>query len=285
MAPRDREFKLSRKEFDAIRGIVYDRTGITLKENKEEMVYSRLSRRIRALAIADFKSYLDFLHSDEGQEEASDFVNAMTTNLTRFFRESHHFEHLRHEVIKAKVLAARAGVGNRTLRIWSAGCSSGMEPYSIAMTVMASLPAREKWDVQILATDIDTNMLDRGREGIYRPQDADGIPAALLRKYVTESDDSIYMADELKSLISFKYMNFMDNWPIKRKFDVIFCRNVMIYFDKETQTRLVKGFVKLLEPDGVLYVGHAEALVAKFDELVAVGRSSFKVATAMQEYS
>lgn len=280
---RDREFKLKRKEFQAIRGLVYDRTGITLKESKEEMVYSRLSRRIRALGMRDFKSYLQFLHSEEGDQEASSFVNAMTTNLTRFFREAHHFQHLRTEILKAKVKAARAGLGERKIRIWSAGCSSGMEPYSIAMTVKASLPSSERWDARILATDIDTNMLQQGMSGIYRERDAEGIPPALLRKYVTLSSGKALMAEELKEIISFKYMNFMESWPIKKKFDVIFCRNVMIYFDKDTQTRLVKGFVDLLEPDGVLYVGHAEALVANFDQLVGVGRSSFKVAPRLRE--
>ncbi len=276
---REREFKLRRSEFNAIRDIVYGRTGITLKENKEEMVYSRLSRRIRALGMEDFSSYLSFLSSDEGQEEASDFVNAMTTNLTRFFRESHHFTHLRNEVLKAKVMTARAGIGNRSVRVWSAGCSSGMEPYSIAMTIKASLPEREQWDAQILATDIDTNMLNHGKGGVYRLKDGEGIPKALKSKFVTQDDRSIYMAESLKNMISFKYMNFMEKWPVKKKFDVIFCRNVMIYFDRETQARLIKGFIELLEPDGVLYVGHAEALVANFDNLVSVGRSSFKVGT------
>lgn len=283
MARADREFKLRRKEFNAIRSIVYDRTGIRLKENKEEMVYSRLSRRIRALGIADFKSYLDFLHSREGEVEAVDFVNAMTTNLTRFFREAHHFQHLRHEVLKPKVEAARMGIGERKVRIWSAGCSSGMEPYSIAMTVRASLPTREKWDARILATDIDTNMLNRGKEGIYRGSDAESIPPQLRKKYVSVVGDKAAMDDRLKELISFKYMNFMDKWQVTKKFDVIFCRNVLIYFDRETQTRIVGGFLKLLEPGGTLYLGHSEAMVASFDELVSVGRSAFKLATPMRE--
>lgn len=280
---KDREFKLRRAEFKAIRDIVYNRTGITLKDNKEEMVYSRLSRRIRALTMPDFKTYLDFLRSREGEEEAVDFVNAMTTNLTRFFRESHHFQHLRHDVLKAKVEAARLGIEERKVRIWSAGCSSGMEPYSIAMTVKASLPERENWDAKILATDIDTNMLNHGKAGIYRARDAEGIPPTLRQRFVNEVGDKAYMADELKELINFNYMNFMEKWPVKNKFDVIFCRNVMIYFDKETQQKLVRGFVNLLKPDGTLYVGHAEALVANFDNLVSVGRSSFRIATPVAE--
>lgn len=280
---KQREFKLRRKEFKAIRSIVYDRTGITLKDNKEEMVYSRLSRRIRALGIQDFRTYLEFLHSDEGEEEAVDFVNAMTTNLTRFFRESHHFQHLRHEVLRPKIEAARLGLAERKVRIWSAGCSSGMEPYSIAMTVKASLPARERWDARILATDIDTNMLNRGREGVYREQDAENVPPRLAAKYIKMAGGKAVMADEIKGLISFKYMNFMERWPVKAKFDVIFCRNVMIYFDKATQTKLVRGFVNQLVPGGVLYVGHAEALVANFEDLVGVGRSAFKVAAPLKE--
>jgi len=275
---KEREFKLRRAEFKAIRDLVYSRTGISLKDNKEEMVYSRLSRRIRALNIADFKTYVEFLHSADGEQEAGDFVNAMTTNLTHFFREAHHFKHLRHNVLQPKVDAARRGSVPRMIRIWSAGCSSGMEPYSIAMTALASLPAKEKWDVKILATDIDTNMLDKGREGIYRAKDAENIPPALAAKYVTIEGNEAFMAEELKQLISFKYLNFMKKWPLQKKFDVIFCRNVMIYFDRATQTKLIKGFVDLLEPGGTLYVGHAEALVANFDFLKGVGRSAFQVA-------
>jgi len=279
---KEREFKLKKSEFDALRKIVYDKTGIQLKDGKFEMVYSRLARRIRALNLDNFSTYLSFLKSPEGQDEVSDFVNAMTTNLTRFFRESHHFQHLRTDVLQAKVEGARRGLFERKLRVWSAACSSGMEPYSIAMTIKASLPSREDWDVQILATDIDTNMLDTARAGVYRARDSENIPPKLLKRFVTEEGNKALMAQELKDLISFKHLNLMESWPIKKPFDVIFCRNVMIYFDTPTQKKLIDRFVKLLNPDGTLYVGHAEALVANHPRLLSVGKSSFTMKDDMK---
>ncbi|MBV1901290.1 MAG: protein-glutamate O-methyltransferase [Kordiimonadaceae bacterium] len=277
MSMEDRQFKFRKSDFKLVRELVYSRTGISLSENKQEMVYSRLSRRIRTLEMQSFTQYLSFLESDAGEEEAGDFVNSMTTNLTRFFRESHHFDYLRNDVLKKRVEQARQHQRDKKIRIWSAGCSSGMEPYTIAMTVAATLPARENWDVQILATDIDTNMLNAGKAGRYRSRDCEGIPASLAERFVSDDGDHIEMADSLKRMISFKYMNFMVEWPVKTKFDVIFCRNVMIYFDKETQARIVGKFVNLLQTDGVLFVGHAEAMVANFANLRNVGRSSFRV--------
>jgi chemotaxis protein methyltransferase CheR len=273
----EREFKFERAEFQELRTIVYDRTGINLKDNKEQMVYTRLARRIRALGQVDFAEYLRFLNSADGEAEVTDFVNAMTTNLTRFFREDHHFQHLRHEVIKSKVEGNRVGLFDKNLRIWSAGCSKGMEPYSIAMIVKASLPQGEGWYTKILATDIDTNMLDVGRSGVYRARDCSGIPPALEKRFVRTKGEDSHMSQELKDMIHFKYLNFMDEWPIKTKFDAIFCRNVMIYFDHETQERLINRFVNLLEDHGILYVGHAEALVANHPRLASVGRSSFRI--------
>ncbi|MBL4835959.1 MAG: protein-glutamate O-methyltransferase [Kordiimonadaceae bacterium] len=279
----DRQFKFRESDFKLVRKLVYGRTGIDLNENKQEMVYSRLSRRIRALGMRSFTQYLAFLESANGDQEAGDFVNSMTTNLTRFFRESHHFDYLRNDVLKHRVEQARQKQRDKKIRIWSAGCSSGMEPYTIAMTVAATLPARENWDVQILATDIDTNMLDTGKSGKYRSRDCEGIPAPLMKRFVINDGDHIQMVDSLKQMIRFKYLNFMDEWPVKSKFDVIFCRNVMIYFDKKTQERLVGKFVELLQPHGVLFVGHAEAIVANFSNLRNVGRSSFKVDRRLQE--
>ncbi len=273
-----REFKLRQSEFHALRDIVYDRTGIHLKETKYEMVYSRLARRIRALEMNTFAEYLAYIKSPDGDEEAVDFVNAMTTNLTRFFREEHHFQYLRNDLLKAKIQGARRGLFDRKLRIWSAGCSSGMEPYSIAMTVKATLPAHENWDVKILATDIDTNMLNHGKAGLYKERDCESIPKSLARKYVTMKDGQGQMADELRELISFKYLNLMEKkWPMSGPFDVIFCRNVMIYFDVPTQQTLIQRYMDLIGPEGVIYVGHAEALVANHKDLVSVGRSSFRV--------
>jgi len=278
-----REFKFEQAEFEALRAIVYKRTGISLRDNKEQMVYTRLARRIRALGLADFAEYLAFLTSKGGDAEVTDFINAVTTNLTRFFREDHHFKHLRHEVLRARIEGNKAGLFDKTVNIWSAGCSKGMEPYSIAMTVKATLPKGEGWFTKILATDIDTNMLDVGRSGQYSQRDCEGIPAPLEKRFVRYHDGEAQMSAELKDMIHFKHLNLMESWPIKTKFDAIFCRNVMIYFDHETQERLIDRFVNLLTPEGILYVGHAEAMVAKHPRLASVGRSSFRVKSGFRE--
>ncbi|PCI62255.1 MAG: chemotaxis protein CheR [Kordiimonadales bacterium] len=277
-----RQFKFRRKDFNELRAIVCDRTGIQLKDGKEEMVYTRISRRLRALDLEDFRAYLNLLKSKDGDSEAIDFVNAMTTNLTRFFREGHHFTHMREDVLQSKVEGARAGVFDKKIRVWSAACSSGMEPYSIGMTILASLPKHANWDVRILATDIDTNMLERGETGIYREQDVDEVPPQLAERFVTIKDKKAHMSEELKSIVNFKHLNLMESWPIKQKFDVIFCRNVMIYFDKETQRKLVRRFMELLDEQGVLYVGHAESLTVAQPGLVPVGRSAFRMTSKLE---
>ncbi|MBL4790235.1 MAG: protein-glutamate O-methyltransferase [Kordiimonadaceae bacterium] len=276
------EFKFRQKDFTALRDIVYERTGIQLKDGKEEMVYTRISRRLRALNLPDFRSYLHFLTSEAGDAEAIDFVNAMTTNLTRFFRENHHFTHMREEVLRSKVIGSRMGVFEKKIRIWSAACSSGMEAYSIAMTVLASVPRFSNWDVRILATDIDTNMLERGKQGIYLEKDMEDVPDALLSKFVTIENGEAYMDEELKSIISFKRLNLMEDWPIRQKFDIIFCRNVMIYFDKDTQRHLVGRLMELLDEQGVLYVGHAESMTVARPGLVPIGKSTFRMTSKLE---
>jgi len=278
-----REFKFRRAEFKELQALVYKRTGINLKDNKEQMVYTRLARRIRALGMTTFADYLAFITGKEGDEEVTDFVNAITTNLTRFFREDHHFHHLRNEVLRARVEGNKAGLFDKNIKIWSAGCSKGMEPYSIAMTVKATLPKGQGWYTRILATDIDTNMLNVGRAGVYRAKDCEGIPPALEKRFVRYDGDDCKMSAELKDMIHFKHLNLMETWPIKIKFDAIFCRNVMIYFDHETQQRLVDRFIEHLTPEGILYVGHAEAMVANNPSLVSVGRSSFRVKSGLKE--
>lgn len=278
-----REFKFRSKDFEAIRSIVYDKTGIKLRDNKEQMVYTRIARRLRALGLKEFSSYLAYLTGPEGDAEVADFVNAITTNLTRFFREGHHFTHLRHDVLKSRVEGNRAGIFDKNIRIWSAGCSKGMEPYSIAMTVKASLPRGQGWFTQILATDIDTNVLNHGRRGVYTKDEVESVPAPLKKRFVQMNGEEAQMSQELKDMIHFKHLNLMERWPVKKKFDAIFCRNVMIYFDVETQRRLIDRFVSHLDEQGVLYVGHAEALVANHPKLVSIGRSSFRIRTAERQ--
>jgi chemotaxis protein methyltransferase CheR len=205
-------------------------------------------------------------------EEMGNLVNAITTNLTSFFREKHHFEHL-HD----KVLAPLVASGTKKLRIWSAGCSSGMEPYSIAMTTKSAIKDLKSWDARILATDIDTNMLNTGMEGVYPGDQLENIPAAYRGDVKADASEArIRMSSDLKGLISFKPLNLLEWWPMKGMFDVVFCRNVVIYFDKPTQAKLFNRMADLIQPGGWLYIGHSENLFKVCDRFELVGRTIYR---------
>lgn len=269
-----REFAFSEQDFRFLTRLVSERTGIVLAEHKRDMVYSRLARRLRALRLGTFAQYCELLQGPGGVEEIGNFVNAITTNLTSFFREGHHFTHLRD-----KVLAPLEGVApsQRRLRIWSAGCSSGMEPYSIAMTVRAGLPARKTWDARILATDIDTNMVATGAEGVYPVEQLQNIPPACREGVeMLDAKKRIAMPQDLKELIAFKELNLLGSWPMKGPFDAIFCRNVVIYFDKKTQQVLFDRFANMLKPEGWLYIGHSENLYTVTDRFELAGRTIYR---------
>lgn len=275
-AKEAREFKFRREDFKYISGLIYDQTGIVLADHKFDMMYGRLARRLRDLGLTTVESYIDYFSSPEGRDELPNLINAMTTNLTRFFREAHHFETLRHDCLAEKHAQAQAGA-DRKVRIWSAGCSSGMEPYSIAMTMAASLPQLASWDALILATDIDTKMLDKGKAGLYPADDLSEVPAALRKRYARRAASGmVVMDDVLKRHIRFRKLNLLHDWPFKGQFDVIFCRNVLIYFDKETRDSLVARFVERLRPGGTLFLGHSEALAGEKAGLTNIGRSSFR---------
>jgi chemotaxis protein methyltransferase CheR len=272
LSPNEREFSFSDEEFRVLATIANKHTGIVLAEHKKDMVYSRLVRRLRALKLSSFSEYCDLLQGPHADDEMGDLVNAITTNLTSFFRESHHFEHLRDEVL-APLVAARA---NR-LRIWSAGCSQGMEPYSIAMTMKAALKGGSSLDAKILATDIDTNMLDKCNAGIYPFEQYENIPS-IYRGDVNKisGGQSIEMSHALKESISFKHLNLLEAWPMKGPFDVIFCRNVVIYFDKTTQAELFRRMAELLKPRGFLYIGHSENLFKVSTQFELIGRTIYR---------
>lgn len=271
---RTREFEFNDKDFQTIVKIVKERTGIKLADHKKDMVYGRLARRLRELGIKSFKNYLEFLDGSSGDDEVGNFVNAITTNLTRFFRESHHFDDLKEKIIN------KASQGQSKIRIWSAGCSSGAEPYSIAMTVCEALPNIAAFDVKILATDIDTNMLETSKNGIYPEKVLQDIPQEYARKYVSkykgEGEPSVIMSDKLKKLITFNRLNLLESWPMKGPFDIIFCRNVVIYFDKDTQRVLFSRYADLLKDDATLYIGHSESLFGVSEQFEIVGRTIYK---------
>lgn len=252
----EREFPYTEADFRFIVDQAKKYAGIALADQKQDMVYSRLARRVRALGLGSIRDYCNLLDSDRREQEIGHFVNAITTNLTSFYREAHHFSHLEEQLKKART-------GDR-IRLWSAGCSAGMEPYTMALTCVRALKNPRSYDVKILATDIDTNILDRAKRGMYPEKDMEKVPRDLLAEYfsrkIVDGDVFYEASGELKRLITFNPLNLMGEWPIKGPFDAIFCRNVMIYFDKPTQDTLLLRFAKLLKARGYLYLGHSESV-------------------------
>ena len=271
-----REFQFGQKEFQFLSKLIYNRSGIVLPGHKMDLIYGRLARRLRALGLATFRDYCALLHADESGQETAYMINAITTNLTRFFREEHHFEHLKEYVLKPFLEQVHRPGGARKLRIWSAGCSTGEEPYSIAMTIAEVLGVPVGHDIKVLATDLDTTVIEKGRQGSYRVSDLETLPKGLRRQFfVAGGSDTEVIVESVKSLVTFRQLNLVDPWPIKGPFDAIFCRNTMIYFDKPTKTSLVARFRDLLAPGGVLYVGHSESFTAPQSDLRSIGRTAY----------
>lgn len=269
------EFEFSDEDFKFIVKLVSEKTGINIQPHKKTMVYGRIAKRIRKFGFKTFKEYLGFLTGPNSGSELIDFTNAITTNLTKFFREMHHFEHLKKVSL---VEAIERNKTTRRLRIWSAGCSAGMEPYSIAMILRDILDSVDSWDAKILATDIDTNVLAIGATGEYKMEELDSIPEKYQKDFVKidKGHEKIIMSPLLKKLISFKQLNFMEPWPVKGPFDVIFCRNVVIYFAKDTQKILFNKFSNVLHDDGYLYIGHSESLHNVCDSFKLVDKTTYR---------
>lgn len=251
------EFPFTEADFDRIATMLYADAGIHLQSSKVALVYSRLAKRLRALKFATFADYCAFVAGASGEKERSAMLAALTTNVTRFFREPHHFDLLREQVLTPLAAAAKAG---QRLRLWSAGCSTGQEPYSMAMTLLSVLPNAAQLDVRILASDIDPNVVATARVGEYTDEAVSPVPASLRDKYLKrDRAGGRWVAnDELKGLIAFRELNLIGDWPMKGKFDAIFCRNVVIYFDDATQERIWTRFRALMQPHARLYVGHSE---------------------------
>jgi len=244
--------------FKKLSRMVYDDSGIVLAERKRNLIVSRLSRRLRALNLSDFAAYCQHLNGNGGAEERRQLLSHVTTNVTRFFREDHHFDVLKDEVLP--VLLDRARTGGR-VRIWSAGCSTGEEPYSIAMTLMETCRDAAKMDIRILATDIDPVVVARAQQGIYQSIEEDHLPRDLRDRYfdpVAAQQGAFQAKDNLRKLVTFAELNLLSDWPMQGPFDAIFCRNVLIYFDAETQTQILDRFAGILASDGRLFLGHSE---------------------------
>jgi len=271
----NREFEFTERDFVFIRDFLRQRAGIVLHEGKRDMVYSRLARRLRALGLSRFDDYCRLLARD-GDEEAGHFMNALTTNLTAFFREPHHFDFLA-ETLVPDLLRRRA---RGPIRIWSAGCSTGEEPYSIAMTLREALPTARVRDVRILATDLDTEVLATARRGIYPMSRLEGLPRHRLQHWFRRGEGSqanrAKVSDEIQEMVHFRTLNLMESWPMQGPFDAIFCRNVVIYFDKPTQKRLVSRFAEILIDGGHLFLGHSETLYQVSNRFRLLGNTIYR---------
>lgn len=259
------EFLLTQADFKRIATMIRTDAGIHLPEAKVTLVYSRLAKRLRHLEFTNFHQYCEFVSTNEGKEERHAMLAALTTNVTRFFREPHHFNHLKNQVLPPLIESAKHG---GKVRIWSAACSNGQEPYSIALTILSILPQASKLDIKVLATDIDPNMVAEGKQGVYSESLVSEVPPDLRHRWFVPSsqkdehlsEKKYTVADELRTLVSFKELNLIGHWPMKGAFQAIFCRNVVIYFEQETQAAIWNRFVPLLAPKGYLYIGHSERL-------------------------
>ena len=247
---------LTSGQFKKICGIVYRFSGIRLSSGKEALVKARLMKRLRALNIETIEAYIKYLESKKGAIELSYMIDAMTTNKTNFFRESAHFKFLEDKILP--------NLNHRKLRFWSAACSTGEEPYSLAMLLNDKISGIGQKDVKILATDISATCLEKARRSVYEKNNMSGIPAQYLRKYFNKTDNNssavFHLKNEIARMVQVSSLNLMNGWPMKGTFNVIFCRNVMIYFDKKTQEKLVNRFWDYIEPGGYLFVGHSEGL-------------------------
>lgn len=274
------EFAFTADDFRRIAAMIHADAGIHLQESKATLVYLRLAKRLRALGLESFRDYCALIQDAEGVDERQKMLAALTTNVTRFFREPHHFEHLSKHVLPPLVDLARRG---GRVRLWSAACSTGQEPYSMAMSLLSLMPNAGDYDIRILATDIDPNVTAVGRAGEYSDELIAGIPREQLTRWFeqtqTERGEKAWRAGPaLKQLVSFRELNLIGNWPMKGKFDAIFCRNVVIYFEEATQSKIWARFTPLMTANARLYIGHSERVTGPaVSQLVGDGLTTYKL--------
>ena len=269
---------LTDSEFSFFRDLAKTYTGIKIAEWKRNMVFRRISKRLRALGIDEVSDYCRYVSGENGYKELPLLINVLTTNKTSFFREEHHFHHLVAHALPS-LMENCIALRSRRLRIWSAGCSSGEEAYSLAMTLHAAVPKLMHWDARILATDIDTEMIEEGQLGVYDAADVQSIPGNSWHRFVQPmlgDRSKVRMANELRSLIDFKAHNLVGRWPMQGPFDVVFCRNVVIYFDKPTQRILFDRFAEVMRDNSYLYIGHAESLFRVTQRFRVVGQGVYR---------
>lgn len=258
MSEKNREFAYTFDDFNVLRRLSNQHSGILVPDDKYDMFYSRLSKRLRILGLSSFKEYCRYLQQHPDQE-FTEFMNSVTTNLTSFFREKHHFDFLERSVIPELL---KKNAHHRTIKAWSAGCSTGEEPYTLAITLRQLMP--DDWDIKILATDLDTNVLATAAQGIYPMDRVNALPHPILSRWFQRGTGKqhhhVRVKEPLRRLIQFKQLNLMADWPMKGHFDFIFCRNVLIYFDKETKETLANRYAGLLKEGSYLFIGHSESL-------------------------
>lgn len=268
------DFLFTERDFRFIADLIGSHAGIVLSEIKKDLVYGRLVKRLRFLGLKKFSDYCNLLQRNDGVE-FEEFVNSLTTNLTGFYRESHHFDYLQEKLLPVLT----SGRADKTLRVWSAGCSTGAEPYSIAMAATEALPAG--WDLKILATDIDTGVLATADQGIYDYEWCKrGLGEQRMRRWMMRGSgvhaDQVKVKPEIRGKVTFRSLNLLDAWPMKKSFDLIFCRNVVIYFDKPTQSVLFDRMAGQLSDSGYLFIGHSESLNKVCDRFTLIGKTVYQ---------
>jgi chemotaxis protein methyltransferase CheR len=272
------EFPLRRDDFQRIADMIYADAGISLNESKAALVYARLAKRLRALKMQAFRDYCNLVDSPEGEAERHEMLTSLTTNVTRFLREPHHFEHLKTHVLTP--LLNRGAHGR--LRLWSAACSTGQEPYSMVFALLSVWPDAANHDVKILATDIDRKVLATAEAGVYGEAQMEGLTPDLRRRFFEPAGANEFrVVAPARKLVAFRQLNLVEAWPMQGQFQAIFCRNVVIYFDEPTQQTLWEKFVPLMAPDGALYIGHSERVTGPAVALLrSEGVSSYRRAGA-----
>jgi chemotaxis protein methyltransferase CheR len=277
MNTKVREFAYTQSDFNFLRKLAHERTGIVVGDDKFDMFYARLSRRVRKLGLKDFRAYCEVVRQDRDGAEMLELTNAITTNLTAFFRENHHFDYLAGQVVQEHL---QQHVRSQPLRLWSAGCSTGEEPYSLSMSILEALPSHRRGDLRILATDIDSNVLATAAQGVYRNERVEGISQARLKRWFLrgkgKNAGSVKLKPEVRSPIEFGQLNLMEDWRLEPGFDVIFCRNVIIYFGKEDKARLAERYANALRDGGYLFIGHSESLYKVSDRFELIGNTIYR---------
>ena len=274
----EKEFIFTDDDFNFLSELAAKTAGINLTTDKRELVYGRVSKRLRILDIDNFKDYCKLLKK-KNSEESLHFINSITTNVTSFFRENHHFEYLANNVIP-DIIKSNAGLSTPRLRIWSAGCSTGEEPYSIAMVLRENISDIDNWDAKILATDLDSNVLKTAKQAIYPLDRVEQVSIERKKRWMQmgcgENQDSIKIKEEIRQLVHFKQLNLTEPWPVQGIFDCIFFRNVAIYFKRPTQTSILNRFADHQQINGKLFVGHSESLIGISQRYQSTGQTIHK---------